>query len=162
MGPGLQCAEMYAAVLWLHSWIRWIVLGLAVLAWTRALFGRTPVAWTPGTEDPVSRWFLRAFDLQFMLGLLMFVALSPITRAAFSDVSAMMGQTLLRFYTLEHPLGMIAALACAHVGRARAARSATAIGARRQTAIFYGMALVLMLLSIPWPFLPAGRPHFRW
>ena len=153
---------MYASVLWLHSWIRWIVLGLAVLAWTRALFGRTPEAWTAGTEDPVSRWFLRAFDLQFMLGLLMVVALSPITRAAFSDISATMGQSLLRFYLIEHPFGMIAALACAHIGRARAARSATAIGARRTTARFYGMAIALMLLSIPWPFLRAGRPLFRW
>ena len=153
---------MYAAVLWLHSWTRWIVLILGLVAWARAATGRTPARGGPGAEDPVSRWFLRAFDIQFLLGLLMYVALSPITHAAFSDIGAMMGQTLLRFYTLEHPTGMIAALACAHIGRARAARAPTAQRACRTTAIFFGIALVLMLLSIPWPFVPAGRPYFRW
>ena len=103
------------------------------------------------------------FDVQFLLGLLMYVAFSPITHAAFSDIGTAMGQTLLRFYTVEHPLGMIAALACAHIGRARADRVRRRRSrARRTTALFFGIALVLMLVSIPWPFLPAGRPYFRW
>jgi hypothetical protein len=153
---------MYAAVLWLHSWLRWVVLVLGLLAWAHATFSRPSAQWTPGTEPPLSRWFLRAFDLQFMLGLLMYVAFSPITRTAMSDVGAIMGQTLLRFYTVEHPTGMIVALTCAHIGHARAIRAATGIKARRTTAIYFGIALVVMLLSIPWPFVPAGRPYFRW
>jgi predicted membrane channel-forming protein YqfA (hemolysin III family) len=67
----------------------------------------------------------------------------------------------LRFFVVEHPFGMVVSLALAHIGRARLKR-ATDSGVRHRTAlIFFGLSLLVMMASIPWPAMPAGRPLFR-
>jgi hypothetical protein len=152
---------MYSAVLFLHSYVRWAVIVLGLIAWIRAVAGRSTMATTPGRDDVYNRGFLIVLNAQVALGLLLYLALSPLTHAAFRDIGAAMGDTLLRFFTVEHPFGMIAALVLAQIGRARGRRATTAAGARRQTIIFFGLALVLILASIPWPFVAAGRPYFR-
>jgi hypothetical protein len=72
-----------------------------------------------------------------------------------------MGNAALRFITVEHLTGMVAGAALAHVGRARIRK--TNDGHRRHTLglVFYGLSLLLMLISIPWPFMAAGRPLLR-
>jgi hypothetical protein len=56
---------------------------------------------------------------------------------------------------------MIVAIALAHVGRSRS-KKAAADGAKfKNAAIFYGLALLIMLASIPWPGMPGGRPLIR-
>jgi hypothetical protein len=65
---------------------------------------------------------------------------------------------MARFFLLEHPLGMVAAIALAHVGGIRIKRATNDTQRHQTAAIFFGLALVLILLSIPWPGMPAGRP----
>ena len=57
-------------------------------------------------------------------------------------------------------IGMLIGTALAHVGRGRV-RKAPDDRKGRTAAIFYGLALLAILASIPWPGLPAGRPLFR-
>jgi hypothetical protein len=47
------------------------------------------------------------------------------------------------------------------VGRARTRRVADAARRHRTAAIFLGLALVAILLTTPWPGVPAARPLFR-
>jgi len=56
---------------------------------------------------------------------------------------------------------MLVAITLAHVGRARI-RKADIARRHRLAAIFYGLALVSILASIPWPGTPNGRPLLRW
>ena len=72
-----------------------------------------------------------------------------------------MRDSILRFWAIEHLLGMVVAVALGHVGRVRIRK--TADGARRHklAAIFFGLALLAMLVSIPWPGMRAARPLFR-
>ena len=67
----------------------------------------------------------------------------------------------VRFFLADHPMGMIIAIALAHVGRVRIRRAADSESRHKRALIFFGLALVMMLLSIPWPFLSAPRPLFR-
>ena len=68
----------------------------------------------------------------------------------------------LRFWAVEHLSLMIAAIpVLAHVGRARAKR-AGGVRAHRLTVIFFGLALVAIMLGIPWPGTEQGRPLVRW
>ncbi len=62
----------------------------------------------------------------------------------------------LRFFTVEHWLLMIVALVVAHIGRSRAKKAADDKGKFKQAAIFFTIAMVLILLAIPWPFLSSG------
>jgi hypothetical protein len=126
----------------------------------RAFTGwRTSRAWTPA-DDSMGRYFSIAFDVQFLIGLLLYVALSPLTRAAFSDFGAAMGNSVLRFFAVEHIFGMLVAAALIHIGRSRSRRNMPSVLRHRTAFIFFGLGLLAVLASIPWPFLPAGRPLF--
>ena len=141
---------MYPLVLLVHSWLRWGVLAAGLAA---ALSGRS-------RDDTAGKWFTILLDVQILLGLLLYFVLSPFTTAALADFGAAMGNSQLRFFAVEHVFGMVIGTALAHVGRARI-RKAPIERRGRLALIFYGLALVAILVSIPWPGMPAGRPLFR-
>jgi len=152
---------MSIAVLTLHSWLRWLVLLTGVVAFVRAAAGasgRKP--WRP-SDDRAGFWFVMALDVQFLLGLILYVFLSPITHAAFADFGAAMKSSGLRFWAVEHVAGMLVGVALAHVGRVRA-RKTDSLRRHKVAAIFFGLALAAILASIPWPGTPNGRPLLRW
>ena len=151
---------MYPLAILLHSWLRWLVLVLGVIAVVRAIGGRSGRPWG-GTDDTISKWFGITIDIQFVIGLLLYAWLSPVTQAAFADFGGAMRNSGLRFWAVEHLVGMVIAIALVHVGRSKIRKATT--DSRRHTlaAIFYGIALIIMLASIPWPGMPAGRPLFR-
>jgi hypothetical protein len=151
----------YAAVLLIHSYLRWVVILAGLMAVGRALagtFGRKP--WSPA-DDRAGFWFVTALDLQVLLGLLMYVFLSPFTHQAFGDFGAAMKNSALRFWAVEHIAGMVIGLVLVHLGRVRA-RKTDSMRRHKVAAIFFGLALVIILASIPWPGSPAGRPLLRW
>ena len=153
---------MYSTLLVIHSLLRWLVLLAAVLALFRAISGWMGRGqWTPA-DDRVGRQFTMVFDIQFLVGLLLYVAFSPLTQAAFQDFGAAMRDAALRFWAVEHIFGMTAALVLAHIGRARSRRMKDPTARHRTAAIFFGLSLLIMLATIPWPFMSNGRPLLRW
>ena len=151
---------MYVALVIVHSWLRWLVLLAAVNAVARAIGGATGRRpWAPA-DDAAGRWLIILFDVQFLIGLILYIGLSPLTQMAFNDFGAAMRQPDLRFWAVEHIAGMLVASALLHIGRARARKGGEA-KRHRITLIFFGLALLIVLLSIPWPGMPAGRPLFR-
>jgi len=152
---------MYLLTLALHSLLRWIVLAAGFVALGRAVAGaRGRREWAPGDEK-AGRWFVAALDAQLLLGLLLYLRLSPMTTSAFQDFGGAMGNAVLRFWAVEHIAGMVIALVLAHVGRVRIRRLTDAARRHRTAAIFFGLALVAILVTIPWPGVPAARPLFR-
>lgn len=152
---------MYPLMLVVHSLLRWLVLAAGLVAFGRALAGmRGHRAWTTA-DDRAGQLFVGTLDLQFLIGLVLYFGLSPITRAAFQDFGGAMGNSMLRFWAVEHILGMLIAVALAHVGRVRVRKTTDAVRRHKVAAIFFGLALVAILATIPWPGMPAGRPLFR-
>jgi hypothetical protein len=134
---------LYSLLLTAHSWIRWAVLIVAVLVVARSvlgLFGRR--AWQP-LDDKLRRAFTIVLDLQVLIGLIMW----PFY---LSRVGLDMANAASRQMLVEHPLTMLAALALAHIGSARIRRQETDAGRFKQALVFFGLALVLLLLMIPW------------
>ena len=150
---------VYLTILAVHSWVRWLVLISGLLAVLRA-FRAARSAWT-AADDRAGFWFVMLLDLQVLIGLLLYVWLSPITHEAFRGMGAAMKSSSLRFWAVEHVFGMVVALAFAHVGRVRI-RKADPARRRKVAAIFFGLALLALLASIPWPGTPNGRPLLRW
>lgn len=149
---------MVSALIAVHSVLRWFVLAAALVAVARAVGGwRLGRSWIDA-DDRAGRIFVLSFDVQVLMGLLLYVGLSPVTQVAFADFGAAMGDSLLRFWAVEHIFGMLVALALAHVGRARARRVSDDRSRHRTAAIFFGLALLIVFISIPWPGTPAGRP----
>ena len=152
---------MYSGVLLVHSWLRWAVLIVGVVAVVRGMAG-----WTGGrpwlrADDRTGYWFAMLLDVQMLLGLLLYFALSPFTRQAMGDFGAAMQNSGLRFWAVEHVLGMAIAITLAHVGRARVKKATDAVRKHKLSAIFLGLALLAIAASIPWPGMPNGRPLLR-
>jgi hypothetical protein len=152
---------MYSAALTLHSWMRWVVIAAGLFAFVRAAAGASGrKSWRP-SDDRAGFWFTTTLDFQMLLGLLLYFFLSPFTTQALHDFGAAMKATGPRFWAIEHPVGMLIGLTIAHIGRARA-RKTDSLRRHKVVAIFFGLALAVILASIPWPGTAAGRPWARW
>jgi hypothetical protein len=152
---------IYATVLVLHSWLRWVVVLTGAALCARAVFAtvrRRP--WQPW-DRRLALAFVSALDAQLLLGLLLYFFLSPITPRSFGDLRTFMPISPLRFFAIEHPFGMLLALIAAHVGWARSKRAPTDPVRWRQILVGSVLALLAILISIPWPWLAAGRPLVR-
>ena len=84
---------MYTAVLILHSWLRWAALALGIVATMSAFTDRAG-----GRTDRAGLLFMMALDTQMLLGLLLYLVLSPVTAAALKDMGAAMHVSSLRFF----------------------------------------------------------------
>jgi hypothetical protein len=152
---------MYSLTLLAHSWLRWLVLAAAVLAVVRALKGRSgPGVWT-AADERTARLFTTLLDIQMLLGLLLFFVLSPFMAMVRDHLGEAMGNDAMRYWLVEHPVGMVVAIALAHVGRARIRKTADPRRKHRLALIFFGLALVAAAASVPWPGMATGRPLFR-
>ena len=152
---------MYTALLFLHSWLRWLVILSGIAALGGAVAGvSTRRAWLPIDNLRLSV-FTHSLDVQMLIGLILYAFLSPVTRSGFENISLTMRDPILRFFVVEHLVGMVVAIALAHVGRARARKATDAAARHRAVLIFVGLSMVAVLLSIPWPGMPGGRELFR-
>lgn len=149
------------ALLVMHGLLRWVVLVAGAVAFGRAVVGARKVRAWSDTDTKVLRAFVGAFDVQVLLGLVMYFATSPFGMRMLQQGSSTMKSSLLRFFAVEHLVGMLLAAAVLHVGVARARRLGEAAGRHKRTAIVIGIALVITFASIPWPFFPYGRPLLR-
>lgn len=147
----------YNIVLALHNIIRWIVVIGGLVAALRAIYG-----WLAGRpwrtlDNQLGLLFTVSMDIQALLGLLLYVVLSPITTSSFSDIGGAMSDPGARFYLVEHIAAMFVALVLAHAGRSLAKRAQDDKGKHMRAAIFFTIAMLLVLALIPWnrPLLPA-------
>jgi hypothetical protein len=151
---------MYTTILALHSWIRWIALIAGIGATITAMRGSSG----PSGDSQLDRWGLAlvtALDVQMLLGLIMYLAVSPIMDAIRANFGAAMKDPVARFWAVEHIGSMLVAVIIVHVGRVLGRKTTNPDSKRMKLFVCFGIATVLMLLSIPWPGLRAGRPLFR-
>jgi hypothetical protein len=149
---------MYPFFLTLHSLLRWVVLlaGLvAVVMALRGWLGQRP--WRP-LDNRVGLIYAVSMDVQVLLGFLLYFIFSPITTEAFAGFGTAMADAELRFWLIEHLFWMVLALVLIHIGRVVVRRAPTDLARHKRAALFFGPALVAILLAIPWmrPFLRLG------
>jgi hypothetical protein len=146
---------MYQGLLHVHSGLRWILLVLLVWAIYKSISG-----WMGKREyqksDRLSALFALIFThIQLLIGLGLYFK-SPKVRFE----PGMMGDSFLRFYTVEHMSMMIIAIILITVGFSTAKRMTDAVAKHKRVAITYGIGLLIILASIPWPFRGLGAGWF--
>jgi len=151
---------VHTVLLTIHSSLRWLVLVALV-----ALFVRAVVGWRGKQERTKRDRILTAItigfvDLQLLLGLVLYFT-GPWMQTLSEGMGRVMSTTPLRFFIVEHPFGMIVALIVLHVFSVRSRKADDDTVAWRRLAIGVGLGLLIILISIPWPFMPAGRPWLR-
>jgi hypothetical protein len=152
---------MYTALLTVHSYLRWLILIAALLVVVRALTGLVTKRPWGRSDDVAAKVLVHSLSLQMVIGLVIYIFLSPFTGPAFADFGGMMRDAGLRLIMIEHQVGMFIALALAHIGFARVRKGADLVQRHRTALAFFALSLVVMMLSIPWPGRPGGRPQLR-
>lgn len=87
--------------------------------------------------------------LQLVVGLVTYFV-SPYGVQRFGEFGGVMKDKIGRLYLLEHPLMMIIAIILITIGYSRAKKMESSNKQNKTVAIFYGIALVLIIAMIPW------------
>ena len=139
---------MYSILLIIHSWVRWIALAGGI-------------GTTISRKESSGLLTMIALDLQMLLGLLLDLVVSPNMAEIRAHFGEAMQNPQLRFWAVEHITAMFVAIILAHVGNVMARKAADAQAAGKRRMIFFGLATLLMLVGMPWPWMAYGRPLFR-
>ena len=151
---------MYPFVLSLHSWLRWVALVAGVAATVTTLADRSATL-REGRADMWGLVLMMVLDIQMLLGLLLYLVVSPNMKAIRENFGGAMRDAGLRFFAVEHLALMLAAVVLVHVGRVLARKAPTSDAKRMRRLICFGLATVLTVIGIPWPGMAGGRPLFR-
>ena len=145
---------MFTVVLFAHSLLRLVLLALGVLAISRCDV-RNPL----GAERfRWSRLLLIATDVQLLLGLVLFVGLSPIASVAWSDLGAVCEHPLLRYWMLQHTATMLLPVVLVHVGFSLAKKARLDPARVRPAVLCQALALLIVAVFSPWPCSTDPRP----
>jgi hypothetical protein len=141
---------MYSAILSIHNIIRWVALILGILAAVRAYLGWFGNREWTVKDRKIGSYFTIAMDVQLLLGLLLYIFLSPTTRTAFQDFGAAMQVGDLRFFVLEHPFYMVLAVVFAHLGGILSRKAEQTNAKFRRAAIWFSLSVLAVILGMPW------------
>ncbi|HEY8688074.1 MAG TPA: hypothetical protein VIM07_02485 [Chitinophagaceae bacterium] len=148
-------------ILVLHNLIRWAVLLFGLWTLFSAMSGVISKRNYTAADGRSNFFFMLSCDIQLLLGLILYYTNSWFDRL--KDLGNNMKDANNRFFTMEHSLLMIIALILVHVGRVSVKKAVTPAAKHKRTLLFFGLAIVLILAAIPWPFREAiARPLFRW
>ena len=152
---------MYQGLLHLHSTLRWVILILLLLAVYKSFADRNK-AFTPGHKK-TGLFLMITADLMFLVGIYQWIT-GPwgLKSIQINGMSLVMKNSTLRFFAIEHFIGMIIAIAFIHIGYGYSKKNIPDGVKHKRALLFYGLALLIILISIPWPFrmVGAGRTWF--
>ena len=147
-------------VLVLHNLLRWAVLLFGLWTVFSAMSGIAGKRNYTAGDGKANFFFMLSCDIQLLLGLILYYA-----NSWFSILKepGTMKNAYTRFFSLEHGVLMIIALVLVHVGRVSVKKAVTPAAKHKRTLLFFGLAIVLILAAIPWPFRETiARPLLRW
>jgi hypothetical protein len=140
---------MYTGLQHIHSTLPYLIFIALAGALILSLMKRN----NSGPFDSLTRRFslftLIFTHIQILLGIVLYFV-SPITKGAMADFGAAMGESAIRFYAVEHVLTMILAAVAITIGNSKAKKAGTGKKAYNSILLYFTIALILILLRIPW------------
>jgi hypothetical protein len=152
---------MYLLLLSLHSFCRWLVLAGLVYTLFRAYRGWLQQRAFLPADNRLRHITATLAHIQLLLGLGLYFT-SPVTGYFLHHYKQAVHERAVRFFGMEHSIMMFVAVLLITIGSVKAKRQRDAVRAFRTIAVWYSIALLVIVLSVPWPFSPmAGRPYLR-
>ena len=94
-------------------------------------------------------------DIQLLIGLILYFNGMWFTMLK-NNTKEVMHDSASRFFAMEHSLMMIIAWLMVHIGRSMVKRADTDAKKHKLSLVWFGIALIIILAMIPWPFRQAG------
>ena len=142
---------MYSTLFGLHSGLRYIVLlllAVALLLSLVGLFGKKPYS---EMNRKVNLFAMISTHTQFLVGLILYF-FSPMVN--FSNMAEAMKDVTTRYWTVEHSVMMLFSIVLITIGHSRSKKAKDAVNKHRAVALYYGLAVLVILVAI----YQSGRP----
>ena len=139
----------------LHSALRWILLILLVLSVSKVMMGGGKRFFEK--DRKLALVVLILAHLQLLIGFALYFMKN------YSSYLSNLGDqpAYVRFFAIEHMAGMVIAIILITLGYGKVKRGESDAAKMRAVKVFYGLALIIILVSIPWPF-REGFAHLGW
>ncbi len=141
---------MYNILLHTHSGLRWLVLIALIVALFQTFSRRGSTGSIMETKSVLYTFILT--HIQLLVGLILYF-ISP--KVVFGANT--MSNSLFRFFTVEHLVGMLIAIVLITLGYTKAKKADQPFN---KAFNYYIVAFILILISIPWPFRELGAGWF--
>ena len=142
---------MYSVFQFIHSYWAYLALFIVVIATINALagfFGKKEYA---PKDFRLALFALIVTHIQLLIGLvLLFVSPNGIQAISNNGMGAVMKDSTMRLYAVEHPMVMILAVVFITIGYSKHKKKLVSTPKFKMLAIFYSMTLLLILSRIPW------------
>ncbi len=144
--------DLYNILLHAHSIGRWILLLLLLIAIFNSLVaGQRPFI---KSDNRTGLILTIVADLMLLIGIALWYwgpkGYNLIVAAG--GMGNAMKDPVTRFYGVEHITGMLIAIILLHIGKAQARKPIGDKAKHNRTMLFYTLALLIILFTIPWPF----------
>lgn len=146
---------MYTGVNHLHSGLRYAVLIMLIITVVKAYSSYSKSESFGNRDDKRSLFTMIVVHIQLLLGLYLYMV-SPAVQGALAQMPEAMSDKMMRFVAVEHITGMLIAIALITIGRISLKKKTSDSAKHKAIWLYYGLGLLLILISIPWPFRSLG------
>ena len=134
----------------IHSYWAYIVLLILIVAVVNAIIGLTSKKDFTAKDLRISLFALIASHIQLLIGFIAYYTSVYYTTMKSIGMGEVMKNSDLRKVLVEHPLVGIIAIALITIGFSKHKKKTTNTAKFKTIAIFYSIALLLILSRIPW------------
>lgn len=133
----------------IHSYWAYLVLAILIFAVFNAITGLNKKRDFTDKDLRIGLFTLIVSHIQLLIGLGWYF-MSPWFDALKTDTSTVMKTKEIRLLAIEHPIIMILAIVLITIGWSKHKKKTEDTAKFKTFAIFYGLALLLILSRIPW------------
>lgn len=133
----------------IHSYWAYVVLLILIVAVINTLRGVIQKKEFTDKDLRIGLFALIVSHMQLLIGFGWYF-MSPWFKALKTNGAAVMSDKGVRLLAIEHPITMILAIVLITMGWSKHKKKTEALAKFKTLAIFYGLALLLMLSRIPW------------
>ncbi|MCH2225591.1 MAG: hypothetical protein MK066_12545 [Crocinitomicaceae bacterium] len=147
---------MYNGLVHAHSGLRWIALLLLLYAVVNAMRSQTSGRYEK-KDKKINLFAMIVLHIQLLIGIGLYFISAKVSHVE-GWMSSETAGGMFRFFGLEHSLLMIIAIAVITMGRSKAEKKLkNTRDKHRKIMTSYSIGLLIILLSIPWPFIEKYR-----
>jgi Na+/H+-dicarboxylate symporter len=133
----------------IHSYWAYLVLAILIFAVVNAIIGFTQKKQFTDKDVRIGLFTLIVAHIQLLIGLVWYF-MSPWYEMLKTDAASVMKDKAARLLAVEHPIMMILAIVFITIGWSKHKKKTEDAAKFKTFAIFYGIALLLILSKIPW------------
>lgn len=138
--------------------MRWVVLALIVVTIVKAWSAKRNASGFSAGQAKLGLFSMISLHIQLLLGLALYFMKGW---ASMLGTPGVMSSTVMRFFAVEHLVGMLIAIVFGTLGHSLVKRASTDELKNRRQFRYFLIALVIIIASIPWPIRP-GFEAYGW